>query len=117
MDADDLLGMIDFVKRSVEVSLPVENYIVAICARTREMPEVRLGVSPRGGLALLRAARRGGRHGRAALRHSRRRAGDGSPALAHRVILRPGAEIQGRTQEDIVMRALQAVPVPRAVLR
>jgi MoxR-like ATPase len=39
------------------------------------------------------------------------------PALAHRVILRPGAEIQDRTQEDIVMRALQAVPVPRAVLR
>jgi MoxR-like ATPase len=39
------------------------------------------------------------------------------PTLAHRVILRPGSEIQGRTQEEIVTRAVQAVPVPRAVLR
>ena len=46
MDRDDLLGMIDFVKRSVEVAQPIEHYIVAICARTREMPELRLGVSP-----------------------------------------------------------------------
>ena len=50
-------SMIDFVKRTVEVAPAIENYIVAICARTRGMPEVRLGVSPRGGLALLRAAR------------------------------------------------------------
>ncbi len=117
MDADDLLGMIDFVKQSVEVSLPVEHYIVAICARTREMPEVRLGVSPRGGLALLRAARvAAATAGRPFVTPDDVQA-MAVPALAHRVILRPGAEIQDRTQEDIVMRALQAVPVPRAVLR
>ena len=28
MDRDDLLGMIDFVKRAVEVSSPIEHYIV-----------------------------------------------------------------------------------------
>jgi MoxR-like ATPase len=107
MDRDDLLGMIDFVKRSVEVSLPVENYIVAICARTREMPEVSLGVSPRGGLAA---------SGRPFVTPDEVQL-MAVPTLAHRVILRPGSEIQGRTQEEIVARAVQAVPVPRAVLR
>jgi MoxR-like ATPase len=117
MDRDDLLGMIDFVKRSVEVSLPVENYIVAICARTREMPEVSLGVSPRGGLALLRAARvAAAAAGRPFVTPDEVQL-MAVPTLAHRVILRPGSEIQGRTQEEMVTRAVQAVPVPRAVLR
>jgi MoxR-like ATPase len=117
MERDDLLRMINFVKRSVEVSLPIEHYIVAICARTREMAELRLGVSPRGGLALLRAARVVA-------------ATSGRPfvtpedvqsmalaTLAHRVMLHPDAEIQGKTPAEVVARAVQAVPVPRAVLR
>ena len=46
MERDALLAMIEFVKRGVEVSRSVEQYIVAICSSTREMPEIRLGVSP-----------------------------------------------------------------------
>ena len=34
--------------------------------------------------------------------------------LAHRVILQPEAELQGRTGAELVARALQSVPVPRA---
>jgi MoxR-like ATPase len=37
--------------------------------------------------------------------------------LAHRVIMRPDAEIQGRTAKDVIARAVQAVPVPRTLLR
>jgi MoxR-like ATPase len=33
--------------------------------------------------------------------------------LAHRVILQPDAELQGRTGAELVSRALQTVPVPR----
>ena len=118
MDRDDLLGMIDFVKRAVEVSAPIEHYIVAICARTRELPEVRLGVSPRGGLALL-----AGGPGRG----SRRPAGLSSPPMTSRPwpwqhsptvwCCVPDAEIQGRTPAEVITRAVQTVPVPRAVLR
>jgi len=117
MDREDLVRMIKFVKRSVEVSLPIENYIVAICARTRDMPEVRLGVSPRGGLALLRAARV------AAATAGRPFVTPDDvqsmvlPTLAHRIMLRPDAEIQGKTATEVIIRAVQAVPVPRAVLR
>ena len=39
------------------------------------------------------------------------------PTLAHRVILRPEAEVRGRLPVDVVSRALQAVPVPRTLSR
>jgi MoxR-like ATPase len=35
--------------------------------------------------------------------------------LAHRVILQPDAELQGRTGSELVARAVASVPVPRAV--
>lgn len=117
MDRDALLGMIEFVKRSVEVALPIEHYIVAICSRTREMPEVRLGVSPRGGLALLRAARvSAAAAGRPFVTPDDVQS-MALPTLAHRIVMRPDAELQGRTAAEVVTRAVQAVPVPRAVLR
>ena len=36
--------------------------------------------------------------------------------LAHRMILQPEAEMQGRTKSEMVVRALQSVPVPRSVM-
>ena len=84
-----------------------------IAAATRTMSELRLGVSPRGSLALLRAAR--------ALAASAGRpfvmpedVKQMAPVvLAHRVILQPDAELQGRTGAELITRALQSVPVPR----
>jgi MoxR-like ATPase len=35
--------------------------------------------------------------------------------LAHRVILQPDAELQGRTGAELIIRAMQSVPVPRSV--
>jgi MoxR-like ATPase len=117
MERDALLAMIEFVKRGVEVSRSVEQYIVAICSSTREMPEIRLGVSPRGGLALLRAARVvAATAGRPFVTPDDVQA-MASATLAHRVVLRPDASMQGRTPEEVITRAVQAVPVPRAVVR
>lgn len=117
MTGDELLEMIEFVKRNVEVSPAIEQYIVSLCAHTRTMPEVRLGVSPRGGLALLRAARViAAAAGRSYVTPDDVKA-MAQPAMAHRVILRPDAEVQGRTPVEIVARATQAVPVPRTLVR
>jgi MoxR-like ATPase len=117
MSGTDLLAMIDFVKRSVEVAPAIEQYIVAISRQTRELPEVRLGVSPRGSLSLLRAARVAS----AAAGRTYVTPDDvkllAESVLAHRIILRPEAEIQGRTPAEVVARALQAVPVPRTLVR
>jgi MoxR-like ATPase len=35
--------------------------------------------------------------------------------LSHRVILQADAELQGRTGSELIMRAVQSVPVPRSV--
>jgi MoxR-like ATPase len=117
MSGEELLEMIDFVKGNVEVAPAIENYIVAVSAQTRALPEVRLGVSPRGSLALLRAARvTAACAGRAYVTPDDVK-GVALPTLGHRVILRPDAEIQGRTPEDVIARALQSVPVPRTLVR
>jgi MoxR-like ATPase len=117
MTGSELLEMIEFVKRNVDVAPAIENYIVALCAHTRTLPEVRLGVSPRGGLALLRASRVAAASvGRSYVTPDDIKAMAQS-TLAHRILLRPDAEIQGRTSEEIVARALQAVPVPRTLVR
>ena len=117
MTGDELLEMVEFVKKTVEVAPAIENYIVALAAHTRGLPEVRLGVSPRGGLALLRAARvAAAASGRAYVTPDDVKAMT-QVTLAHRVILRPDAEIQGRTPGDVIARALQAVPVPRTLVR
>jgi MoxR-like ATPase len=117
MTGQELLEMIDLVKRNVEVAPAIEHYIVALCAHTRGLPEVRLGVSPRGGLALLRAARvAAAAAGRSYVTPDDVKAMAQS-TLAHRIILRPDAEVQGRTAAEIVARGLQAVPVPRTLSR
>jgi MoxR-like ATPase len=114
MTAQQVQQMIEDVMR-IEVAPAIETYIVAISTATRSVSELRLGVSPRGSLALLRAAR-----GCAAA--------SGRPyvipedvkamapiVLAHRLILQPEAELQGRTPVEIIARAVQSVPVPRAI--
>ena len=117
MTGNGLLRMIEFVKRQVEVSPALEQYIVAVCAQTRTLPEVRLGVSPRGGLALLRAARvSAAAAGRTYATPDDVKAMAG-PTLAHRILLRPEAEVQGRSPDEMVARVLHAVPVPRTLLR
>jgi MoxR-like ATPase len=112
LGASEVMTMIDAV-RHVEVAPALEQYIVSIAAATRTMSELRLGVSPRGSLALLRAARAyAASIGRAFVipedvKHM------APVVLAHRVILQPDAELQGRTGAELVSRALQTVPVPR----
>jgi len=113
MTGDELLDLVEVVKCNVEVSGSLEDYIVAICGETRNRPDVRLGVSPRGGIALLRAARVvAAAEGRSYASPDDVKAMAG-PTLAHRIIMRPEAELRGVSAYDIVEKALAAVPVPR----
>ena len=114
LTAADVVAMTDIVRR-VEIAPALEQYIVAISTATRTMSELRLGVSPRGSLALLRAARAcAAASGRPYVVPEDVK--EMAPAvLAHRVILQPDAELQGRTGTELVARAVQSVPVPRAI--
>jgi MoxR-like ATPase len=113
--AHEVNTIIEVVKQ-VEVAPALEHYIVAIAAATRSMAELRLGVSPRGSLALLRTARAcAAAAGRAFVTPDDVK--EMAPVvLAHRVILQPDAELQGRTGAELIARAMHSVPVPRSAL-
>jgi MoxR-like ATPase len=97
---------------AVHVAAPLQAYIVDLAEATRRHPDLVLGVSPRGALALQRAAR--------ALAASMGRdyvIPDDIKTLApaileHRVLLGPEAELRGITTSDVVRAVLAAVPVP-----
>jgi MoxR-like ATPase len=111
---DDVLGLQEEADR-VRAEDSVLDYLVAIVTATRRSPLLSLGVSPRGSLALLRAARA------QALADGRDYLVPDDitdlavPALAHRVMVKtrmahPGGGMDG----EVAIRAIvQDVPVPR----
>ncbi len=88
------------IARETYVAPSLESYVVTICAATRRLPELRLGVSPRGSLAVVGAAQ--------AFAASKRRefvTADDVKAVApyvlgHRMLLTAEAELNGHTAES-----------------
>ena len=110
--SSDVVTMIELVSQ-VYIHPVVTDYILAICSATRTLPEVRLGVSPRGSLALLRATRALAAASGRCKRHAEDVKALAVNVLAHRMILNPDAELRGTTAADIVRRVLDAIPVPQ----
>ena len=109
---DDIAAMSQLAKR-MYVSPAVKQYIVSVVRATRELPQLRLGVSPRGSIAVTRAAQA------VAL-------ADGRPyvtaddakelfhaVLGHRMIVAPEADLAGVTTADLLERVIRSVPVPK----
>jgi MoxR-like ATPase len=87
------------------------NYIVDLAEASREHPDVALGASPRASLCLLRCARaRALLDGRTYFTHEDVQAMAQS-VLGHRLILRPEAEVEGRTSPDVIRDLIASVPV------
>src|SRR5438094_3377255 len=87
------------------------NYIVDLAEASRHHPDVALGASPRASLCLLRCARaRALLDGRHYFTHEDVQTVT-LGVLGHRLIVRPEAEVEGRTVEDIVTEVLEKVPV------
>jgi MoxR-like ATPase len=97
----------------VRASDDVVAYVAALVRRTRELPSVALGASPRAGVHLLAAARAtaamAGRH----FVTPDDVIGVAPAVLRHRLILRPEAELEHYRADDAVAAAIAAVPVPR----
>ena len=98
--------------RAVHVDAAVARYGVEICAATRRHPDLRLGVSPRGTLALVRAAQ-----GMALLSGSpfvtpAQVKAVAAPVLLHRLILQPRAVAQGRDAAAILDEVMRDVLPP-----
>jgi len=111
-DAAELTGMRRSLEQ-VEVAPDLLEYVVAIIRATREHPQIQVGASPRGGLALVQLAR-----GQAVLRRRDYVIPDdikivAVPALAHRITLHPELWVRQVSSDDVVARMLATVPTPQ----
>ena len=112
MTVDELLDMIDSVP-DVHFAPALQEYVVQLAAATRDLPELRLGVSPRGSIAVARCAQaRAASMGRSFVTPDDVKA-VAAPVLGHRLLLTPEAAIQGQKPEALIERVLKKVPVPR----
>jgi MoxR-like ATPase len=106
-----LLGLRESLNQ-VHIADDLLGYVVRLLTATREHPQVTVGASPRGGIAITRLSR-----GQALL--------DGRdyvtpedvksvavPALSHRLVLRPELWVRRVTSDEIVTELLAEVPTP-----
>jgi MoxR-like ATPase len=89
------------------------DYIVDLVRATRQRPSLAFGASPRAATMLTNASR-----AYAALKGRDYVLPDDVkelviPALHHRVVLAPGAEIEGLSAEQVLKQLLDQIPAPR----
>jgi MoxR-like ATPase len=97
----------------IHVSTEFAQYILAIARSSRQHPQLSLGLSTRGALALLRAARIA-----AGLRGASFATPDDVKSVVHliaphRLMLAPDAVLDGVQEQEVMRRVLEQVPVPR----
>jgi MoxR-like ATPase len=110
VDVADLAGL-QALAQEVHLDRSVIDYLLRLIAATRHHPDLSLGASPRGSLALYKAAQ--------ALALIRGRdyvtpddIKELAPAvLPHRLIVKPESEVRGRTRDAIVQQLLTDVEV------
>jgi MoxR-like ATPase len=95
------------------VSDEVVDYVAAIVRRSRELPSVEVGASPRAGVHLLAAAKARARLAERGYVTPDDVAEAAPSVLRHRLVLRPEAELERFSADDAVSAVLQSVPVPR----
>lgn len=107
-NAQNLLEVQNYLT-SVRVADSVLSYAIRLCEATRVHPLVELGISPRGVSALVKMARAG-----AVLRERNYVVPEDVQNVffdvcAHRLILRPQAQVDGITARDILAEILQQI--------
>ena len=112
VDGDQLAAAVTAVS-AVRLADEVVDYAVALVRSTRECADLETGASPRAGAMLTLAAR-----ARAALEGREYAIPDdvkalALPALRHRVILSPAAEIEGRSVDQTLIDLVERVEAPR----
>lgn len=98
--------------QAVRVNDAVLAYLVDLARATRQSPSVRMGISPRGATALLRAAKASAYlYGYDAVTpdHIQRMC---VPTWRHRIVLQPEAELEGVSADAVLRSILQQVQVP-----
>jgi MoxR-like ATPase len=110
VDGSELLDLQKLVW-DVHIDETLQEYIVSLVTATRTHPDLALGVSPRGSLALFKAAQ-----ALAAVRGRDYVIPDDVKylvpvTLSHRLIVKPEAELRGRTGASILLDVLEKTPL------
>ncbi|MGI8903341.1 MAG: AAA family ATPase [Solirubrobacteraceae bacterium] len=112
VQVDELQAAIESAQ-AVTVTPALAAYIVALVRRTRELPSVALGASPRAAVHLLASARAAaGLAGRDYVTPDDV-VGLAGPVLEHRLVMTPEAELERYGPADALRSALGAITVPR----
>ena len=110
-DTETVAAMVRLTHR-VYIAEPLYAYAVRLAAATREHKQVRVGVSPRGVIALSRAAQA------YALMQGRPYVVPEDiktlvePVFAHRLLLSPDATMRGVTATEVLRGVIDSVPTP-----
>jgi len=112
VSTEDVLSIQHFVK-GVKIDRSIGDYIVRLTHTTRSDARLRVGLSPRGSLALYRTSQaRAWMAGRDFVLPEDVRA-LAVPVLAHRLILDTKARYGGAQSSDVIGELLESVAVPR----
>ena len=99
--------------KTVTVEEALFSYIVHIARRTREWPSLSLGASPRAAVSLMAVAKAvAAIDGRDYVIPDDVKAAS-RPVLRHRIVLRPEADLEGITPDQVLEDVLRAVEVPK----
>ena len=110
ISADELIEAQHYVKE-IHLAPAVKAYVVSVVTATRSHPDVYLGASPRGSLALARAAQAyASINGRDYVVPDDVKA-LAAPTLAHRLILQPQARLKDLAATTVIAEVLASVPV------
>ena len=100
--------------REIYVDPAVSDYIVRLVSSTRSHPDVYLGASPRGSIALYRASQAlAGLLGRDYVIPDDIKT-LAEPALAHRVIIKTSSSIHDISSAHVVRELMEATPIEAA---
>lgn len=99
--------------RAITVQEALFSYIVQIARRTRDWPALSLGASPRAAVSLLAVSKAiAAMDGRDyVIPDDVKQAVP--PVLRHRIVLKPEADLEGSTPDQILQDVLRAVEVPK----
>ncbi|MBS1850380.1 MAG: MoxR family ATPase [Acidobacteria bacterium] len=99
--------------KSIKVEQALFQYIVQIARRTRDWPALSLGASPRAAVSLMAVAKAlAAMDGRDYLIPDDVKTA-APPVLRHRLVLKPEADLEGVTADQVVTDVLRAVEVPK----
>ncbi len=116
VSAEELLEAQEQIKATFVDDL-VKEYIVELVGASRKHPDVYLGASPRGSLALFKTAQaRAGLDGRDYITPDDIKS-LAEATLAHRMIISPAARIKNVDSRSLVDELLRSVPVPGTRVR